>query len=387
VLLLICIWVYSALCGLSPSILRATVMFSFILIAKMLDRRSNVYNTLAASCFTLLCIDANMLANVGFQLSYMAVLGIVFIQPLIYPWFVSTNWLMDQIWKITSVSIAAQLATSPIGLLYFHQFPNCFLFSNLLIIPLTTVILYACLVLLALSWWPLAAAYLGLGIKYTISFTNWLVAQVEHIPYAYVNGIEIGIPQTLLLYIILFAGIYYFMYQYTNLFKLALVALLGFVSIVGYQTWQQTQQQHLIVYSVNKATAVGMITGKQAVYILDSTLLTDKQKFRFHVQQHVWHRGITQLDTIYAADDWHELTLGDKRIVVSGKHKAIINSPDLLIVRFPLKEEELLAIQPKQVVINGSLSVKKSEQLLLLCNKHHIPAHVVVNSGAFELSL
>ena len=177
------------------------------------------------------------------------------------------------------------------------------------------------------------------------------------------------------------------MYQYTNLFKLALIALLGFVSIVGYQTWQQTQQQHLIVYSVNKATAVGMITGKQAVYILDSTLLTDKQKFRFHLQQHVWHRGITQLDTIHAADDWHELTLGDKRIVVSGKHKAIINSPDLLIVRFPLREEELLAIQPKQVVINGSLSVKKSEQLLLLCNKHHIPAHVVVNSGAFELSL
>ncbi len=387
VLLLVCIWVYSALCGLSPSILRATVMFSFILISKMLDRRSNVYNTLAASCFTLLCMDANMLANVGFQLSYMAVLGIVFIQPLIYPWFVSTNWLVDQIWKITSVSIAAQLATSPIGLLYFHQFPNCFLFSNLLIIPLTTVILYACLILLVVSCWPLIAAYLGLGIKYTIAFTNWLVAQVEHIPYAYVNGIEISIPQTILLYLFLFSVIYYFLYQYTSLFKLALLALFCFVCIVSYQSWQQKQQQVVVVYSINKATAIGMISGKQSVYLLDSTMRNDKQKFRFHVQQHVWQKGITQLDTLYAENNWHELSLGNKRIVVSGKQRARINSPDLLVVRYPLKEEDLLAIQPKQIVINGSLGMKKSEQLLQLCNKHHIPAHVVLNSGAFELSL
>ena len=60
------------------------------------------------------------------------------LQPLIDKWYIASTWLGKQVWSITSVSIAAQLATCPIGILYFHQFPNCFLFSNLLIIPLTT---------------------------------------------------------------------------------------------------------------------------------------------------------------------------------------------------------------------------------------------------------
>lgn len=387
IILLISIWIYSALCGLSPSILRATVMFSFILIAKMLDRKSNIYNTLAASCFMLLCFDANMLANVGFQLSYMAVLGIVFIQPLIYPWFVSTNWLMDQIWKITSVSIAAQLATSPIGLLYFHQFPNCFLFSNLLIIPLTTIILYACLALLVLSFWSAGAAILGVGIKYAITFTNWLVAQVEHIPYAYVNGIEISILQSILLYILLFASIYYFIYQHTTLFKTALTALLVFTLLVGYQTWQQSTQQKLMVYSVNKATAIGLINGNHATYLLDSMMRNDKQKFRFHLQQHVWHKGIQQIDTINPKEYWHQFTVGHKTIVVSGKNKSTALNPDVLVVRYPIKLDDLLRINPKLIVANGTLSSKKTYELETFCKQQAIPFYAVLNSGAFELSL
>jgi competence protein ComEC len=142
IIILIALWLYSLLCGLSPSILRATVMFTFIIAADLLNVRSSVYNTLAASAFVLLCIDPNMLANVGFQLSYLAVIGIVFFQPYIYDWYTAPNRVMDEIWKITAVSLAAQLVTCPIGLLYFHQFPNCFLFSNLIIIPLTTIILH-----------------------------------------------------------------------------------------------------------------------------------------------------------------------------------------------------------------------------------------------------
>ncbi len=113
---IVLLWIYSLLCGFSPSILRATVMFSFMIVGKLFKRDVNIYNTLATSAFVILIFDTNIIANVGFQLSYLAVLGIVTFQKTIYNWYQPKYWLVDQIWSITAVSIAAQIATFPVGL-------------------------------------------------------------------------------------------------------------------------------------------------------------------------------------------------------------------------------------------------------------------------------
>lgn len=384
-----CLWIYSALCGLSPSILRATVMFTFIIMADILERRSNIYNTLAASCFTLLCVDANMLANVGFQLSYMAVLGIVFIQPYLYAWWVAPNWLMDQIWKITSVSIAAQLATSPIGILYFHQFPNCFLFSNLLIIPLTTLVLYGCLVLLVVAKLSVLAAPLGIAIKYIISFTNWLVVKVEHIPYAYVNGLQISIFQSILMYVLVLCLLLYFMHRYTWLFGVALVALLYFVSINAYQHITLSGQNQLWVYSVNRLNAIQLIEGKKSMLLIDSAFKADKQKFRFHLQQHIWQNELIRVDTVLTTQQWTCLSVGKQHILLTGKEKPtwIKSEIDVLIVRNPVREEWIKYLKPQMVVLTGTLSTGAARRLEAWLIKNQINRHNVTKSGAFKLSL
>ncbi len=121
--------------GLSPSVLRAATMFSFVIMGTVLNRKSSIYNTLAASAFFLLIINPNLLFEVGFQLSYIAVLGIVYLQPLIYKRIYTRWWLLDKVWAITAVSIAAQIATLPLTLFYFNQFPVYFMLSNLLVIP------------------------------------------------------------------------------------------------------------------------------------------------------------------------------------------------------------------------------------------------------------
>ena len=123
-------------------------MFSFVALAKPGAYRSNLYNTLAASAFCILLYDPFLLMSVGFQLSYMAVVGIVYLQSGLYNLWEPANRIMDEIWKVSCVSIAAQIATFTIGLLYFHQFPNYFLLSNLFVIPGSFVVLLAGIALL-----------------------------------------------------------------------------------------------------------------------------------------------------------------------------------------------------------------------------------------------
>jgi competence protein ComEC len=141
-LVLAVMFFYAVLTGLSPSVLRAVVMFSFFVIAKAINRDNNMYNVLGISCLLLLFWNPYLITEVGFKLSYLAVLGIVVLYPILQPLLTFKNKLLKGAWSITCLSIAAQIATFPISLYYFHQFPNLFLISNLIIIPASDFVLY-----------------------------------------------------------------------------------------------------------------------------------------------------------------------------------------------------------------------------------------------------
>src|SRR5690606_7061175 len=134
-LIIIIIWIYALITGMSPSVLRAATMFSLMALAQMKSRSPSIYNSLALSALILLVFDPFILYSVGFQLSYMAVLGIVLLQPKIVGWWEPDNRIFRYLWEITTVGIAAQLATFPISVHYFHVFPTYFIISNLVAIP------------------------------------------------------------------------------------------------------------------------------------------------------------------------------------------------------------------------------------------------------------
>ncbi|PKP44932.1 MAG: hypothetical protein CVT95_10045, partial [Bacteroidetes bacterium HGW-Bacteroidetes-12] len=201
VLLILILWIYALLTGLSPSVMRAATMFSFIVGAKMTNRNSNFFNTLAASALTLLLFNPLLIMEVGFQLSYLAVIGIVVIQPLIYNLYYTKWWLLDKIWELTAVSIAAQIATFPLGLYYFHQFPNYFLLSNLIVIPLAIGILYLGLLVLALSPFPVIASFLAKVLDYVILFLNKIVVYIDELPYSLSQNIKFTLLDNYLIYI------------------------------------------------------------------------------------------------------------------------------------------------------------------------------------------
>lgn len=392
IIIILSLWVYSLLCGFSPSILRATVMFTFIIFGQLFSRPTNVYNTLAISAFTLMCMDTNMLANVGFQLSYMAVIGIVFLQPYVSEWLSPKSWLGIQIWEITAISIAAQIITFPLGLLYFHQFPNYFLFSNLIIIPLTTLVIYIGLILVTFSKIPIIALWLGKLMYWGIALTNAIVKIVEHMPFSYISGIHISIIQTIFIFIGLAFFISYFILRRTIFFKLGLLMSCLFFGFNAFQQYKNFSQRELVMYHINNQTAINFIHGNQSTLIIDSTLWLDQSKVHFHMQQHFWHCGIKQQQICYTENTWKKILINDKQIILSGEGLPTFSSNDsenlILIIKNKIQLKEILkGIQPKQVIITSAVKPYLAKAMKESLQENNIPFVYIGDSGAFHLSL
>lgn len=289
-IVLIGLWSYALITGLSPSVMRAATMFSFITIGKTFNRHTNIYNTLAASGFILLCINPYLLMEVGFQLSYLAVIGIIYFQPKIYNLLYVKNYLPDKIWAITCVSIAAQITTFPLGLLYFHQFPNYFLFSNLLVIPLATLILVIGILLFIFSFTGILYSFLGTIISWLIFILNYSVKYIEKLPYSISERIDISITECWVIFMIILLIALYLEFKKYLYILASLLLILGLSIYNLAETIYQKNQKKIIVYHINKLTAINFIDGYDNILIADEELLNDKNKMLFHIY-HNWYKS------------------------------------------------------------------------------------------------
>ncbi len=230
ILLLLLIWFYTLLTGLSAPACRAATMLSFVILGKAKAKSISTTNILVASAFFLLCIDPFMLFQIGFQLSYAAVFGIVYLHPKIKGWYDSNYWLMRQVWLIVSISIAAQLFTFPLSVFYFHQFPNYFLLANLLVIPLSSFIIYVAVLLLMVFWIPYFSDAVAWILNGSVQVLNNIVTTVHTMPYAITKSIYVTIIDVVLLYFLMLAATEWLMHAKSKyLFGLlsALILLTG----------------------------------------------------------------------------------------------------------------------------------------------------------------
>jgi competence protein ComEC len=207
VLILLGLWIYAGITGFSPSVLRATLMFSFIVMATLLGKSSNIYNTLAVSAFVLLLGSPLLVFSVSFQLSYLAVLGIVYMQPKIYRWLTFNNFILRQLWMWTSVYLAAQLATTPISLYYFHQFPTYFIIANWIVVPAAFLIFTLGLGLLLTGWSSSLSACIGWILEQLTWLVNQFVAWMNNLTYSVITSIYISIQDLLLWYGVILFGL------------------------------------------------------------------------------------------------------------------------------------------------------------------------------------
>lgn len=302
VLLVFLLFGYAGLTGLSASVFRAATMFSFVAIGKALKRDTNIFNTLAASAFCLIAYDPMIIMQVGFQLSYAAVIGIVLIQPRLFKLYAFNNRLLDWAWSITCVSIAAQIATFPLGLLYFHQFPNLFLVSNLLVIPAAAVILYVGFSLFVLSFWEPTLKFCGFILDRIIYGLNWVVVKIESIPYSVLTGIDISTFETLMIYFIIATGLTFISLKIRKALYLSLLGTCLFTTLQIIEVYQQRSQRFITMYNVRGETAIGLFNGTQVKFLGRKELFENEQSMLFHVQHHWWNKGVSDVVFVELTD-------------------------------------------------------------------------------------
>jgi competence protein ComEC len=283
-LLLALIWFYALIAGLSPSILRSALMISFVIIGELIRRKGFIINSIAASAFVLLCVNPNNLFEIGFLLSYSAVIGIVVLQRPIYNLLYFKNKLLDRVWEITAVALAAQIATVPYTLFYFNQFTTYFWLSNLFMTPISFVVVISGMVLLLVSWIPFVNTLVGYFVWGAVYVMNWVVATIERLPFSIVKGLYISdfeFTMLLLAFVLLLLMV---SLRKRRFLVAVLSSLLLFMVSLTVRLYQADNQDAMVVYSLRNHTAVDFVSGGQHVLLADSTLMADESTLDYSVK-------------------------------------------------------------------------------------------------------
>jgi competence protein ComEC len=410
-IILLIIWAYAFLTGLSPSVMRAAAMFTFISIGNASKRNVHIVNSLSVSAIMLLLIDPLMINNIGFQLSYIAILGIVFINKPIAGLWHPANKIVAHIWGLISVSIAAQIASAPLALMYFHQFPVYFIPANLAAIDISFLAILSGIAVLLTSFIPAVSNFFGIITNYLLFIMNYCVVYIEHLPHSVLHITSVFSKETILIYLILvtFSLLFFLKRKEWLYLSLSFILILSIsFSLTG---MKRQKQQKIIFYSSNKQSAIGLINGTQQILLADSMLLTNKTAVKFQLDG---ARNLYGFSTVsrYALDTITELSqslpwkntfygLGNN-FMFHNKRIVIINSlPDIKGTFTKLKVDYLVIsnnpklqinvlkqlYEPGCIIIDGSNSYYKTKKWMAEFRKAGLPAYSVKESGAFVVDL
>jgi competence protein ComEC len=387
------LWAFTLLAGAQPSVLRSAIMFTIIAIGQLAARKGSIYNTMALSAFVLLCINPFWLWDVGFQLSYTAVLSIVVFFRPVYNWFYLPNKIIDFFWSLTAVTISAQLLTLPVSIYHFHQMPLLFLPTNFVAVPVSSLILIGEILLCAFNFIEPVAQLLGTFIHKGIYFMNSYVEGLDAVPFAVWKGLYISAPQMVLLLVFIVASCYWLLEKRQAFGWMAGLSLGAFMVLRSFSFAQAHRQQKLIVYNVPKHPAIDVIDGRHYSFIGDSMLVYNDFIYNFHLQpSRIMHR-VSLLDSNNAAIK--SFRFGNKQVLIidenlSYKELPLKQEVDLLVLSKNPKlyvADFTRALAVKQVVLDGSVPQWKAALWQKDCDSLHIPCYNVSEKGAFVMSV
>ncbi|UTW65201.1 ComEC/Rec2 family competence protein [bacterium SCSIO 12643] len=344
-LLILSVWGYTFISGLSPSVLRAATMFSFLILARLLDKKSNVYNTLALSAFAILCIRPYMLLEVGFQLSYLAVIGILYLYPFLYQLLTFRYTLLDKAWSITCVSICAQIATAPLGILYFHQFPSYFLLSNLVIIPAGFLLISIAICFQLFHGIPFISSVLSEILYHSISILNQFVAFIHDLPKALIQGLDISVLETWIIYLLTISVIIWFT-QFKPKFVIYTLIFLCCITITQtIEKWEQLHQNEITFYHTGKQFSMEFNSGYQNTFYGSRRLTKNTEQMQFFVFHHWWSKGLNIFNSNIKTHQSPVYEFGNTRILYIDKNQ--LYSP-----------QQIKAFQPHLIYVNTNKEVE-----------------------------
>ncbi len=395
------IWFYALLTGFSAPACRAAVMLSFIVLGKALNKHQNTYNLIAISAFFLLLYNPFYLVDAGFQLSYLAVTGLVYFHPKIYQAIYIKNKLIDHVWSYSALSFAAQLATFPFSIYYFHQFPVYFLFSNLFIVLPVALIMYTGIIFMFIPI-PEVLHPGGIFLNWLINFTNNILYFIENMPFSSVNGIWVNALECALICLLILCISYRLSYGYTFLTIPIWISI--FLLAISFScNWKRNYDQHQIIfYNARKNNAFAYLSKGQSIIVSDAER-SDKL-VRFSLLPTVKSRGsgrevFFKDDTTFFGDSYYghknfyqfaafkilkwDKNFNDveftKKLIVSAV--LICDNPNITIHKI------VSTIQVSTIIIGSTNTNNRIEGWVKEAKKMNIPYYVLKKNSAFIVNL
>lgn len=317
------IWFYAVLTGLSPSVLRAAVMFSFVLIGNETQKDTSIYQSLMVSATILILFDPLVIFHLGFLLSYLAVAGIVFFHPRIYSLLYFKNKIADKIWQISCVSIAAQLATFPLSIYCFQQFPNYFLIANLIVIPLSFIILILGIFALFVSSIPIVSTITFLILEWLIYFLNEGVRFVENLPYAVFDSLVITWYDSILLYLVLILTSYALIKKSKIVlhFSFAVLSLFFVSNLIS--VFNKNDIKQVVFYHVKNQITLDIFTGRNFSTLSTISDQKTNSEIKFHIEPNrLQCSGNKSSNSTEIIDETHDLfTFENKTILFANQNQ------------------------------------------------------------------
>ncbi|WP_221392256.1 ComEC/Rec2 family competence protein [Dyadobacter sp. NIV53] len=294
---------YALVTGLVPSVQRATLMCIVFIISEAFSRKQTSMNTLAISGILILILDPHALYDVGFQLSFLAMSGIFLLYESIDSIWKPSNFLLKYVWQITALSFAAQLATFPLSLFYFHQFPFYFWLINPFVIFFTNFLLPASMALLfasllhidwlqfVVNFWVEASAYL----------TNISVSVPKLLPGYLIENLYLDRVEVMILYLVLTAVWYSYYKQEYLVLKRSCVIVVLFVVYSLSASIQTYLSAAAIIHSVPRHSVMSFKIGNKLFISSDEAFQRDVDSYKFHIKNYAISQGITE--TVYLQKD------------------------------------------------------------------------------------
>ena len=369
-LMILFLWIYAFITGFSPPVQRSTVMFTFVILGTSLRRPVNIYNSLTASAFLLILLDPNVLFDVGFQLSYLSIFGIVLLQKPLASMVQVKNKMLKWLWTLFTVSLAAQLITFPLSILYFNQFSNVFWLSNYFAIPGTTLLMWLTFGFFVFSPIPIISNIFAQIIQFVTNLMLVILKWMSELPHAVTKGIVYSPFQTWILYLLIIALIIYgFSKNKTGLF-VGLTLLITLQISTLYANYNLFNQKAIYVYQ-SKNTLIHLINGRENYVLLYDKIPVTVREIKMlnnvcnHLKLNMPQFIRLKIKANFDAPDLkiNDLTLQflNCRINLSNQLKFNIQGSDL--IKFRKNNPELSNQETLNVTSQSKYSILKKENV------------------------
>lgn len=383
-LLILLLWGFACITGLSPSVTRAVTMFSFFGVANLLNRPTNSINTLFLSLFFLLLFNPKWLFHVGFQLSYLAVFFILWIQPKLSAYYTPKFYVDKLLWGILTVTIAAQLGVAPLSLYYFHQFPGLFFISNLIILPFLGILICGGVLIILLAAFDILPERMAIWYNYLIellnNFIGWIASQKQFL----ITDINFSGYQLIGTYLVIVTVVLAWRrYSYKRLVTVlvSIAILLAFLILNKYKT----SNVALVVFQKNRKT---LITLREAATL---TVYSNDTTFNFRNTYPLKSYRTAINSSIYIEKSVPDILVFKSKLIliidstgVYPKHSGI----DIVILTESPKvhlERLIDSLKPKLIIADGSNYRSYVARWEETCKTRKLPFHQTGNGGAFIL--